>query len=298
MSKDLFGKKIETNPTLADRYFMVPMTVLNSREGKWQARKKYWKGLGIKSEVGRDTTTRKFEHGDVTKRNYAANSFGKGIVGIGASHVTSVFDPVLSELMYKWFCPQGGRILDPFAGGSVRGVVAHSLHYQYTGIEIRPEQVKSNIEQGIKILGTDNLPDWITGDSNIILDTFTDGYDFVFSCPPYADMEVYSDMEGDISNMKYDDFIHAYKSIIAKACGLLQSGSYACFVVGEIRDKKGRYYGFVPDTVKAFQDCGMQYWNEAILLLPVGTRCLTVANAWRNKKLGKVHQNILIFKKP
>ncbi len=41
---------------------------------------------------------------------------------------TSIFDPVLCELAYRWFCPPGGLILDPFAGGSVRGIVA--VHFQ------------------------------------------------------------------------------------------------------------------------------------------------------------------------
>ena len=37
---------------------------------------------------------------------------------------TSIFDPVLCELTYRWWCPKDGVVLDPFAGGSVRGVVA------------------------------------------------------------------------------------------------------------------------------------------------------------------------------
>ena len=40
---------------------------------------------------------------------------------------TSIFDPVLCELAYRWFCPPGGVVLDPFAGGSVRGIVASKL---------------------------------------------------------------------------------------------------------------------------------------------------------------------------
>jgi hypothetical protein len=31
---------------------------------------------------------------------------------------------VLCEIAYRWFSPPGGLILDPFAGGSVRGIVA------------------------------------------------------------------------------------------------------------------------------------------------------------------------------
>lgn len=30
--------------------------------------------------------------------------------------------PVLCELAYRWFCLAGGLVLDPFAGGSVRGI--------------------------------------------------------------------------------------------------------------------------------------------------------------------------------
>ena len=37
---------------------------------------------------------------------------------------TLIFDPVLCEIAYRWFCPKGGVVLDPFAGGSVRGIIA------------------------------------------------------------------------------------------------------------------------------------------------------------------------------
>ena len=65
---------------------------------------------------------------------------------------TSIFDPVLCELIYRWFCPLGGAILDPFAGGSVRGIVAAKLGRNYTGIELRAEQIEANREQAARIL--------------------------------------------------------------------------------------------------------------------------------------------------
>ena len=64
-----------------------------------------------------------------------------------ASTGTSIFDPVLCELNYRWFCPPGGVILDPFAGGSVRGIVASVLGYRYHGAELRGEQVEANRAQ-------------------------------------------------------------------------------------------------------------------------------------------------------
>lgn len=39
--------------SLADKFFAVPFSVINAREGWWQNRKQLWLGLGIQSELGR-----------------------------------------------------------------------------------------------------------------------------------------------------------------------------------------------------------------------------------------------------
>ena len=136
------------------------------------------------------------------------------------------------------------------------------------------------------------------GDSDKVLDGgFNKEFDFVFSCPPYSDLEVYSDLEDDISNMPYDQFMSIYESIISKSCKLLKEGCYACFVVGEIRNKKGNYIGFVPDTITAFKKCGMELYNEAILLNPIASASMRANGNMKSDKLVKVHQNILVFKK-
>ncbi|KKK48239.1 hypothetical protein LCGC14_3147140, partial [marine sediment metagenome] len=57
---------------------------------------------------------------------------------------TSIFDPVLCEIAYRWFSPPDGRVLDPFAGGSVRGIVAAYLGRDYTGIDLSLPQVEAN----------------------------------------------------------------------------------------------------------------------------------------------------------
>jgi DNA modification methylase len=181
---------------------------------------------------------------------------------------TSIFDPVLCELAYSWFCPIGGRILDPFAGGSVRGIVAAVLGRKYTGIDLRPEQIDANRQQA-KEITPDNMPVWIVGDSQ---DSIPEQeFDFVFSCPPYADLEVYSDNPLDISTMPYDKFLEVYRNIINISIRRLKDNSFACFVVGDVRDKKGFYYNFVSDTITAFQDAGAMLYNECILVTAVGS---------------------------
>lgn len=280
---NLFGEVIHADPILRDRFIEPPFSVLDTKTGSWQKRKQAWISKGIASEVGRDA---------------AVINMGTTSKPSNSTSYVSVFDPALCEVLYHWFCPDGGRILDPFAGGSVRGIVANYLGYKYTGIDIRQEQVDSNRDQAADILAVNNQPIWHVGDSNDVLDGFTDGFDFVFSCPPYADLEVYSDLEGDISNMNYADFMVAYSEIIAKSCGLLRSGGYACFVVGEVRDKKGNYIGFVPDTIRAFMDCGMDFYNEAILLNSIASGSMRANGNMKTEKLVKVHQNVLVFRKP
>ena len=211
---------------------------------------------------------------------------------------TSTFDPSLTELMYRWFCPDNGNVLDPFAGGSVRGIVANYLNYHYTGIELRPEQVESNKEQGLKIL-PDNCPEWLCGDSAKLLPEFDRQFDFIFTCPPYFDLEIYSDLPGDLSNMDWNNFMIKYRDIIQDCMKLLKRDCFAVFVVGDIRDKNGYYRDFVGYTKRAFLDLGFcKLYNEAILLNVIGTASMRADRIFgSNKKLIKIHQNVLIFKK-
>lgn len=278
---------------LRQKYIEPPFSVLNTQSGSWQERKRTWKALGIQSEIGRDVhalnmkdwADKKRETGDLSGNVFPSDM--------------SIFDPALCEVLYRWFVPDGGYILDPFAGGSVRGIVAAFMGYNYVGIDIRPEQVEANRDQANEILAEcDCKPAWMIGDSDKVLDLLTvPMYDFVFSCPPYGDLEVYSDLPGDISNMEYQEFLTAYRSIIKKSCALLKPGALACFVVGEFRDKKGNYRGFVPDTIRAFMDAGMSYYNEAILMNSLASAAIRADGNMKNKKLVKIHQNILIFKK-
>ncbi len=211
---------------------------------------------------------------------------------------TSIFDPVLCELAYRWFCPPGGVILDPFAGGSVRGIVASKLGREYVGIELRPEQVAANRAQAEAICD-DPSPIWHVGDSRQIGDHAQGvAADLIFSCPPYADLEVYSDDPQDLSTLGYPEFREAYFEIVAETAKLLKPDRFACFVVGEVRGPDGNYYGFVPDTIEAFRRAGLGYYNEAILVTAAGSLPIRAGKQFEaTRKLGKTHQNVLVFVK-
>lgn len=535
---------------LQERFVVPPFTVLDARQGYWGDRKRAWVELGIQSEVGREDDL--VYAGGIRTRTDHMYSTG-----------TSVFDPVLCEIAYRWFCPEDGHVLDPFAGGSVRGITAALLGRGYTGIDLREEQVVANRDQWAKIRsdapatqtdpedhrpeetpveerdgywfkrddryivagvpggkartcwamaqGADGLitagsrqspqvnivaqiaqelgvpcrvhvpqgdttpelreamvagaelvqheagynnvlisratedaeetgyryipfgmmcqdavdqtreqvanlpagaerlvvpvgsgmslsgilwgledhnnpipvlavqvgkdpggtldewappgwrnrvtlvessldyhdhapqttfkgvrldpvyeakciphlepgdclwvvgirrsragedvphgePRWITGDSTDVLPTLPEGsVDLVFTCPPYHDLEQYSDDPRDLSNADWDEFQEAYREIIAGAAARLKPHRFMVIVIGEARDPDGAYRGLVPLTVEAARDAGLAYYNEAVLVTPVGSLPIRTSHTFPDtRKLGKCHQNVLVFVK-
>ena len=280
----------KTKSTLREQFLVPPFSVLDTRQGYWQDRKKQWKSIGIKSEVGRDNKMLKH-----LKENAQKVNDGKE----NTLSEVSIFDPVLCETMYTWFGKPNGTILDPFAGGSVRGIVASYKQMNYTGFDIRPEQIEANEAQKYICDGNEHPPRWILCDSREMNTRLNDGeqFDMIFSCPPYADLEKYSDLDGDISNKEYPQFLELYRDIIAKACSHLKNNRFAVFVVGEVRNRKsGAYQNFVSDTIKAFEDAGLKYYNEIILVNVAGGKAYTAGHdAKISRKIAKVHQNILCF---
>ena len=301
--------------SLIDRFIIPPFSILDAKQGRWQERKRAWLSLGIKSEEGRDkeiTYSRSAQNPAIYEvRNRMREKLGYDpswdeITEYCKKHDipmldgTSVFDPVLCELAYRWFNIPAGVILDPFAGGSVRGIVAAKLGMRYRGVDLRPEQIKANYENAAEMqppFTENDCPIWKCGDSREI-DQHYAGLkaDMIFSCPPYADLEVYSDDPRDLSNMEYEELLNAYKTIIQKSCSLLKENRFAVFVIGEVRGKNGAYYNFVGDTINAFLEAGLHYYNEMILATQIGSLAMRVTNQFNHsRKIGKTHQNVLVF---
>lgn len=293
----------ELKAPIHKKFGWSPFSIFDTTNGDWIKRCREWKNLGIKSELGRgDNLTFNINLSE-------AKNYGKCLPALGEKYgrkhcqQTSVFNPVICELIYSWFMPiKGNKILDCFAGGSVRGIVASVLDKEYTGIDIRKEQIDSNYEQFQDISKKIKLRDisWICDDSkNIDKILNNEEYDLLFSCPPYFDLEIYSNNKDDLSNLdNYDEFLTQYSEIIEKSCKKLKENRFAIFVVGDIRDKFGFYRNFVGDTISIFKNCGLQYYNKIILINSCGSLPVIISKQFnRTRKIGKRHQDILIFYK-
>jgi DNA modification methylase len=217
----------------------------------------------------------------------------QAILDVGSG--TSIFDPVVCEIAYRWFCPPAGTVLDPFAGGSVRGIVASRLGRRYVGVELREEQVAANRAQ-LHLAG-DPAPEWRRGDARNIAKLARDVIaDLVFSCPPYWNLEEYSNNSADLSNMGRDEFFAAYEAVIAAAVARMREDRFAVWVVGDVRDADGFYINLPGRTVEAFERAGARYYNDAILVTAVGSLPIRAGRQFvASRKLGRTHQNVLVF---
>ena len=267
---------VEAHKKLQDRFVIPPFSVLDTRQGYWGERKGYWKSL-IK-DYGESRENLLDEGGLVSQLN-------NGV---------SILDPVLAEVTNMWFGIPGGKTFDCFAGDSVFGYVSSYMGNTFTGVELREEQAQLNNER-VKGFNANYICD---DGRNILNHIQEDTQDLLFSCPPYFDLEVYSDLENDASNQEsYEDFINILDTAFTNAIKCLKDNRFAVITVGDIRDKEGYYYGFVDDIKKIFINNGMRIYNELILVEPLGTLPQRVGKYMVNRKIGKCHQNVLVFYK-
>lgn len=279
---------------LADRYVTIPSSVFITYKGKWKERKNQWREL---IDVNGKTRAGKMGDGGLVLGNTQAF-----MTTSTYSQCVSLFDPVLAEVMVRWFCPENGSVFDPFAGDTLKGLVFSTLGHKFTGIELRQEQVDENnatIKAAKAKLGKDlDITYFCDDGQNVANHVEANSQDLLFSCPPYYDLEVYSDLPNDASNQgSYEDFLKILENAFTSASKCLKDDRFAVVVVGDVRDKNGFYYDFPGDVKRIFKKIGMPLYNEAILVDTLSNKRFTANRSMSTRKLMKTHQNVLVFYK-
>lgn len=285
LARLFFKQNNQINRALIEDYIVPPFSIFDAKQPYWQKRKKDWlEKIGDSGEGREDDLM-----GDGLKN--LAKLQGNSLTG------TSIFDPVLTEVLYTWFCPPGGTVIDPFAGGTTRGLVASILGYHYIGTDLNKKQIEAN-EAKAKDLHEKNMT-WHHDNGKNLRKYVKTAADMLLTCPPYYDLEQYTDHQEDLSNANtYEEFLKGYAEVLTPTYKLLAQGAYAIVVIGNVRDKNGNYQNLVGDTVTIMQQAGFNFYNEIILATSIATASLRARKTFdASKKVVKVHQNILFFTK-
>ena len=93
-----------------------------------------------------------------------------------------------------------------------------------------------------------------------------------------------------------DPAIWSSAKIIAQAVARLRPNRFAVWVIGDVRDADGFFVNLPGLTVEAFEAAGARFYNNAILVTAVGSLPIRVGRQFTAaRKLGRTHQNVLVF---
>ena len=246
----------------------------------WKPNKEIAKFL--KREINDQAQVRKTLNGNRSDRRHGVNG-GK----------CSVFNPCLAQMVLAAYAPPKGKIYDAFGGGGTRGYIATKMGYDYTGLEIREEEYNRVMKQ----MDSWNLKfNFVLGDSTEYLTN--DKYDFAFTCPPYYDLELYSDLPNDLSNaVNYIEYLGMLKKVINNIYKMLKNNTYAVFIVGNFRNKKGELEHLNGDLIKLAKEIGFKLWDELIWEGASNVALTRCGKFEKNRKSVRMHEYIIVLKK-
>lgn len=284
---NLFGEK-EDKLAMRDRIGFLPISI-------WQPD---WSKVRIlKSVIGDTAQTRAimptsdFRNGQGHKRQ-TKTSYNTALGN--RKNDLSIFNPHLAQMILSAYCPPKAIIFDPFAGGGTRGFIASAMGHQYIGQELRKEEVERIVRQQQKL---DKEFVILCGDSAKI--AIQENYfDFSYTCPPYFNLEIYSDLAEDLSNAKdYGKFLDMLKAVMRNVFVGLKQGGLSVWVVGNFRDNRGRLIHFNGDVIRIAEEIGFVLHDELIFWGAAGSAVQRCGQFEANRKSVRVHEYIIILKK-
>lgn len=257
-----------------------------------------WK-IGHKANFGHDRELQKIMGETVASDSYITGNISQGVILTPNKKSISQFPLELAKRIVGFWSNRGDKVFDPFSGMGERMQITAYMGRDYYGYDIskkfhlQKEQLR-NAESSFKFDGERNL---YLRDSRMV--EFPDNYfDLVMTSPPYYDVEVkaYGDEPEQLGYAGgYDSFLNEYEKCIKESIRVLKNGKYIAWIVGDFR-KNGRLFSYHSDTISLFEKNGAVLHD--LIIYEVGTLAAAFLKPLiEQKRMGKTHEYILIFKK-
>lgn len=146
------------------------------------------------------------------------------------------FSPHVAKNIILRYSKPNDLVLDQFVGGGTTLIECKLNNRNAIGIDINPKAVEitkdklnfeTEFQNNIKV----NL-----GDACNLQDVEDDSIGLICTHPPYADIIKYSeDIEGDLSHLKYKDFLVAIEKVARECYRVLKKNKFCAIVMGDTR---------------------------------------------------------------
>ena len=110
-------------------------------------------------------------------------------------------------------------------------------------------------------------------------------------------LERYSDDPADLSTLpNYWEFDAAMAGIWSGAAQLLRDDRFAVVVMGNVREGE-MLHDLAGDMTRAMEAAGLRLYMDAVLVTAIGSLALRAARNFARRKLGRTHQQVLVYLK-
>ncbi len=291
---DLWGEEHTVFTTAKERYGVWPVTVWDVDYSDPFTRE-------LKQTVGDIGTNRGLERVAQGYLQTRAGAFTEATDDASVYRgkvVASVFNPAVAQwILNLWAPPLPANVYDPFGGGGTRAIMAAASGYEYVGVEIRGDEVEAVYE---RLEGAGVTATILEADSRLARRHFTAGWaDFVYTCPPYYDLEQYGGPEGDLSMADdYDTFLAGIADVVENQAHIQKPGTLAVWVVGLHRNRNGTLLPLHHDIATIHTNTGYHYHEEVVLAQRNNGAIQRVGNFDKgNRRLIRIHEYVQVFRR-
>ncbi len=199
----------------------------------------------------------------------------------------SPFPVEIATLCAEFFLREAKVVFDPFAGWGERGAAVQKQRKTYIGYDISQDAItKAADEHGV---------------ANVLCNSLTapiPAFDGLFTCPPYWNLETYASEDGIDRIKEWGAFLDALFKVFARCYASAANGAIFCVMVGDWR-KQHKYYALEWEVCDMFDQLGATIVDKIVVSRSKVSKIKIMLP--QAKRLGysvRVHENLLVFKKP
>jgi len=220
-------------------------------------------------------------------------------------HYRGNWSPYIPRNIILKYSQPGEVVLDYFVGGGTTAIEAKLLGRRCIARDINPVCVQIT-NDNLSFSPPQSLfsyplyePEVSVGDARKLSDIMDESIDLICAHPPYAGIINYSSsIEGDLSNLSFDDFLGEMQKVARESFRVLKRGGKCALLLGDAR-KRGHIVPLGFEVINIFLEAGFRLKE---LVIKRQHNCKTTG-FWYEKSIKYnflllAHEYLPVFEKP